>query len=217
MELERLEACRYAASASSASLKSLRLIERALSRMEHSRHQCLIYEGAPSVHLTALASQMKEKLLEGYCCLYFNSPTMVTGMRSYLAAGDVVIEHWIAKGSLVLTSERGHLVDGSFNVDKMMDTLKSAVNSALVAGYKGLWATGDMSWEFGQKKDFSKLLEYERRLEKYFQEQPALSGICQYHVDALPHETLQQAKLTHRSIFINETLSNFNPEYQPLI
>ena len=32
---------------------------------------------------------------------------------------------------------------------------------ALDDGYSGLWATGDMSWEFGPAKDFSMLLEYE--------------------------------------------------------
>jgi MEDS: MEthanogen/methylotroph, DcmR Sensory domain len=80
-------------------------------------------------------------------------------------------------------------------------------------GYEGLWATGDMSWEFGPQKDFSKLLEYETRLEEFFREHPTISGICQYHADTLPREVLSQGLLTHPSIFINETLSRINPHY----
>jgi hypothetical protein len=72
-----------------------------------------------------------------------------------------------------------------------------------------------MSWEFGSKKDFGKLLEYEVRLETYFNQQPHICGICEYRADTLPNEALQQGRLRHRSIFVNETLSRLNPEYVP--
>jgi hypothetical protein len=35
-----------------------------------------------------------------------------------------------------------------------------------------------MTWEFGRARDFSRLLEYERRLEGFFQKHPELEGIC---------------------------------------
>lgn len=180
-----------------------------------SRHQCLIYEGAPSGSLSALAAVIRDKLNANHRCLYLNSPTMVAGMRSYLAAAGVDVQSCIAKGSLVLSSALDHLVDGSFHCEQMMRKLDDAVKQSLNDGYQGLWATGDMSWEFGPDKDFKKLLEYEMNLEKYFREQPCLSGICQYHVDALPREAVQQATLTHQSFFINNTLSRLNPDYLP--
>ena len=80
-------------------------------------------------------------------------------------------------------------------------------------GYAGLWATGDMTWELGPQKDFSKLLEYEWRLEELFQKHPELGGICQYHAETLPHEVLRQGLLTHPLIFVNQTLSRINPHY----
>jgi hypothetical protein len=63
------------------------------------------------------------------------------------------------------------------------------------------------------EKDFSKLLDYEWELEEFLQERPALSGICQYHTDTLPHEVLRQGLLSHQAIFINETLCRLNPHY----
>lgn len=178
-----------------------------------SRHQCLIYEGAPSRHLTSLAALMQQKLNENYRCFYFNSPAMVAGMRSYLAATGIDVVHAAETASLVLSSDLKHLVDGRFDVDRMMSTLKDGLGQALNDGFDGLWATGDMSWEFGPQKDFSKLLDYEWRLEELFRENPALGGVCQYHADSLPREVLRQGLLTHPLIFVNETLSRINPHY----
>jgi hypothetical protein len=33
----------------------------------------------------------------------------------------------------------------------MMGTLEDALEQALVDGYGGLWATGDMNWEMGRE------------------------------------------------------------------
>ena len=47
----------------------------------------------------------------------------------------------------------------------MIATLTDALDQACSDGHDGLWACGDMTWEFGPNRDFSKLLEYEYRLE----------------------------------------------------
>ena len=138
---------------------------------------------------------------------------MVTGMRSYLFAAGIDVTKEIVKGSLVLSSSNAHLVEGRFIVDRMLGMLKEALHQALHDGYQGLFATGDMSREFGPEKDFSKLLEYEWRLEELLQAHPALSGICQYHADTLRPEVLRHGLLTHSSLFINDTLSRLNPHY----
>ncbi|HEY6448157.1 MAG TPA: MEDS domain-containing protein [Acidobacteriaceae bacterium] len=178
-------------------------------------HQCLIYDGAPSRQLPAMAEVLRAKLGQNHRCLYLNSPPMVAGLRSYLAAAGVDVTQELARGSLVLSSEQTHLADGRFEIERMMRTLHSAVIRALLDGYAGLWATGDMTWEMGPERNFSKLLEYEWRLEEFMREHPAMSGICQYHVSTLPREALRHALLSHPAIFLNETLSRINPHYLP--
>jgi hypothetical protein len=115
--------------------------------------------------------------------------------------------------ALVLSSEQTHLEDGLFDIDKMMRTLEQALNQALSDGFAGLWATGDMSWEFGPAKDFSKLLEYEWRLEQFLRDHPQMGGSCNYHVDTLPREVVRRGFLSHHSLLVNETLSLINPLY----
>jgi hypothetical protein len=177
------------------------------------RHQCLIYAGAPSQLLPALAATMRQMLHANYRCLYLNSPAMVAGMSSYLAAQGVDVALERANNRIVLSSEQAQLSDGSFDIEQMIYSLEGAAVQAVRDGHKGLWASGDMMWEFGTEKNLEKLGEYERRLEELFSRQPMLCGICQYHCDLLPPEILRWALLTHRAIFVDETLSRINPYY----
>lgn len=177
------------------------------------RHQCIIYDGSPSRLLPELAAVTRAKLQQNYRCLYLNSEPMVAGMRSYLAAAGVDVAQETAKTSLVLTSARQHLCDGHFDIDRMMQTLGDTLEQALGDGYAGLWATGDMTWEMGPELNYSKLLEYERRLETFFGEHSEISGICQYHTGTLPREAVKKSLLVHPSIFVNQTLSMMNPHY----
>ncbi len=176
------------------------------------RHQCLIYEGSPSRKLSMLAAIIKCKLDEGYRCLYLNSAPMVTGMRSTLAAMDIDVASEIAKARLVMSSEPVS-AGKDFDVELMLCKLEDSLNQALNDGYKGLWASGDMTWEFAPGNDFSKLLEYELRLEELFSKRKELCGICQYHKDTLPQDVMRQSLLAHPHIVINETLSRLNPHY----
>lgn len=158
---------------------------------------------------------IRRKLDEGHRCLYLNSPPMVAGIMACLAAAGIDVESEVAKDRIVLSSESIPSADGGFDVELMLHKLEEALDQALSDGYVGLWATGDMTWEFGSEKNFAKFMEYENRLEQLMQKRPELCGICQYHQDTLPCEVTQQALLTHRMIFINETLSRVSPSYVP--
>jgi len=179
---------------------------------EEHRHQCMIYEGPPSKQLAVIAAIIKRKLDSGYRCLFLNSPTMVAGMASTLAAMglDVTLERETKR--LILSCETVP-AGQSFDPAQMLGMLEAVLDGAIADGYKGLWASGDLTWEFGAGKDFSKLLEYELGLEKLFKRRQQLSGICQYHHDTLPKDVMRQSLLVHPGIVINETLRCINPHY----
>jgi hypothetical protein len=179
------------------------------------RHQCVIYDNSPSLHLQGLALTIIAKLKSKRRCLYLNSPLMVAEMRSTLAALGLDSAAEVKKGALILTSDQSHLVDGKFDVDRMIDMLAALLQQALADGYAGLWATGDMTWEFGHEKNFEKLFEYERRLEAFMKDNPELSGVCQYHKESLPLHAIETATHTHPAMYINDTLSRINPLYRP--
>ncbi len=178
----------------------------------NSRHQCLIYSGAPSHKLPALASVMNQMIADGYRCLYLNSPAMVAGMRSCLAATGMDVAAEIADTRIIFSSETTSEGD-DFDIEAMLQKLEETLDVALKDGYKGLWASGDMTWELGSEKNFEKLVDYECRLEALFHRRKELHGICQYHYDTLPGKAMRNGLLTHPALFINETLSYLNPLY----
>jgi hypothetical protein len=177
------------------------------------RHRCIVYENAPSVHLPVIVAAAAEHLAGNYRCLYLNSPPMIAGMRAQLTAAGVNAQEAVERGALLLSSDSTHLVDGEFDPSQMLKTLSDAVARAQADGYAGLWASGDMLWEFGSEKNLSKLLAYELGLEALFKTQPALSGICQYHRDMLPADAVQVALYTHETVYVNETLARINLHY----
>ena len=177
------------------------------------RHQCLVYHGAPSAHLAGLALLIRKRLDANYRCLYLNSPAMVAGIRAYLTSSGINVTQAIVEKRLILSSGQDHLVDGVFDPGRMLQLLEETHDEALKDGHAGLWASGDMAWEFGPAQNFAALVEYERALERFFQAHPTLSGICQYHADVLPEEVVQDGLTLHPALYINETLSRLNPRY----
>lgn len=135
---------------------------------------------------------------------------MVAGMRSELSAAGLDLEKQTERGALILSSSQEHLVEGKFDTDKMLGLLGDALQKALADGYEGLWAAGDMTWEFGNETNLEKLLDYERRLETFMQSNPALCGVCLYHRDTLPKHAIQTALLTHPTLYLSATLSLLN-------
>jgi len=181
--------------------------------MEQSpRHQCLIYAGLPSEKLPALATTMLRMMGNGYRCLYMNSVAMVEAMKSCLISMGVDVAFHLAEAHLLLSSEAVSTGE-DFDIDRMLQKLEAELDQALKDGYKGLWASGDMTWELGSYKNFDKLVEYEWKLEALFQNRKELHGICQYHQDTLPVEAMRTGLLSHRTVFINDTLSRVNPHY----
>jgi hypothetical protein len=173
----------------------------------------MIYEGAPSRMLPDLVTTIRRNLDDGMRCLYVNSPPMVAGIRCVLYAAGTDVEQVVAKGALILASNHDHLVDGCFAPDHMIESLETAVEQAVADGYAGLYATGDMTWEFGPHQDYSTLLEYEWQLEQLFRRRPELCGLCQYHRDLLPQQAVRDGLVSHGTVFINTTLTRLNPHY----
>ena len=85
---------------------------------------------------------------------------MVAGLRSTLASSGVDVIGEVEKGSLILISDRDHLVEGHFDAERMLRQLAEALQRALNGGYQGLCAIGDMSWEAGFHSSFPALLDY---------------------------------------------------------
>jgi len=165
------------------------------------------------VHLRVIATAFAERLQANERCLYLNSPTMIAGLRSYLAATGTDVAGSVARKQLLLSSEQQTSQSGDFDVDATLAKLEGLLREAITDGYVGLFASGDMLWEFGSERNLDKLLTYEVRLENMLRENPGLHGICQYHRDVLPASVVRAALYTHQTVYLNDTLARINPHY----
>src|SRR5262249_25959752 len=141
---------------------------------------------------------------------------MIAEIQSSLATAGVDVAFELQRSNLILSSARPHLVEGHFEIDEMLQSLKTEFDRAMNDGYAGLWATGDMTWEMGPDQDVMKLLKYEWGLEQFIHSHPQFSGICQYNLNTFPKALLQEAISLHPATFINETLSILNARFTPM-
>lgn len=181
---------------------------------EVSRHKCLIYDGHPSEQLPVIIPLLIDGLLGNRRCLYLGNPEMTELVGAALIARGVDIAGETRRGALILSSDRSHLKGGRFNPREMVEMLEKLIDDAVADGFQGLCATGDMMWEMGSGENFERLLEYEALLEKLFREKP-LIGICQYRRDTVPAQTVRDALLAHRSVYIGNVLNQDNLFYLP--
>jgi hypothetical protein len=178
------------------------------------RHQCFIDHGSPLGHIPMIAAVIKARLEQNHRCLYLNSDQMVAELRSDLEKIGVDVARETANNGLVFCSHLSHLGDDqTFDVDRMIATLEDKLNQALQDGYVGLWASGDVAWEFGPRRDFGQLLQYEMQLEDFVCTHEEISGVCLYHASVLPPDAMQTGHEVHPSFFISETQSRLNPAY----
>jgi signal transduction histidine kinase len=179
-----------------------------------SRHKCLIYDGDPSEQLPVVVPLLMGGLEENWRCLYLGSPSTVGMVDLALSRKGVDTAREQDRGALVLSSDRGHLTDGKFDPEAMIDGLCAAIDGAVRDGFQGLCATGDMRWELGADSNFERLLEYEARLERVFRDKP-LWGICQYHRGLVPAHAIHDALVTHQAAYLGDRLTADNYFYIP--
>ena len=173
----------------------------------------MVYEGAPEKHLKSIAQTLIARLQENRRCVYLNSPAMISAMHRQMYAEGFNVSDHISRGALIMSSERDHLVDGRFDLTLMLKSLRETLRAARKDGFDGLWASGDMTWEFGSENNLDKLEEYERKLDNFVEDHPAMSGVCLYHRATLPPHALATALATHRSVYVSEKRSWWNPWY----
>ena len=182
--------------------------------VEVSRHKCLIYEGHPSEQLPVILPMMIQSLREKQRCIYLGDPEMVQLVQEGLYKKGVNLQEESTRGALLFSSDRDHLKTGHFNPEAMVVMLCQLIDKALSDGFAGLYATGDMRWELGDDKNFDRLREYEARLDLVFRDKP-LAGVCQYHRDTVPVHAIQDALMTHESIYVGHHLNQNNFFYIP--
>jgi PAS domain S-box-containing protein len=175
---------------------SVLALEQAVSRLALRDHLCLIYE-TQAEQFAAVIPFVRMGLERGEQCLYIADESTVDAVFDAMRAHGIDVDVHIRSGALsVVTKREAYLKDGYFDPDGMIRLLTETVGSAKAAGFKGLRATGEMTWALGTERGVDRLIEYETKLNYFFPQNDAVA-ICQYNRGRFPAKTILDIIRTH--------------------
>jgi hypothetical protein len=176
-------------------------------------HVCTLYL-TPEEQLAAALEYIRAGLARGERCFYVCCEHELDQFRAALKQGGIDVETEEARGALLLrTKHDGHLEGGKFDPDKMIALLDAAVKDALSDGFKGLCAAGDMTWVLDGVPGTEKLVEYEARLNRFYESNHAL-GLCLYNLKTISPAMIDHCLATHPFVRIEGPILLSNPFYE---
>ncbi|UCE92238.1 MAG: MEDS domain-containing protein [Methanobacteriota archaeon] len=150
----------------------------------------------------------------GEKCVYIlDSSSREDIVDALMAARD--IQAHLESGQLsFMTSDETYLKGGRFDVGRMLNLVRDNEAKSVSEGYRGLRATGEMTWSCTGAPGADLLAEYEARLNGLYPESDA-SMLCQYYEPSFGHDVLLDVLRTHPMLVMHGELCS-NPYYVPL-
>ena len=188
----------------------------AIQNMQPGDHYCGIYR-TDDDHRAMITEFVREGVVRHEKIVYLVNITSVEQLRATLTAGGIDVAPLIDSGQLViLTAKEAYLQDGQFDPDKMIDLLREETDKALAEGYAALRATGEMTWALAGEPGSERLVEYESRVNKLFNESKKCYGLCQYDRRRFDAEMLVDIVQVHPNVLYGkEGLDNTRMYYVP--
>lgn len=180
-----------------------------INNIQFGDHLCIIYEHEWE-HKTILTPYLKDGLLKKEKVIYINEEHEADIIKQYLTEVGMEVEAYLQTGQLeILSSRETYLTEDRFNPDHMIEMIKSIYSQAIKEGYTGLRISGEMSWFFHNKPGSDRIIEYEAKLNDFFDAHKA-SAICQYNKTRFQSKLLLDVIKTHPYVILGtEFFENF--------
>ncbi|MBI2847127.1 MAG: MEDS domain-containing protein [Chloroflexi bacterium] len=167
----------------------------ALRDLKLGDHVCSIYE--TKEQMVGIVPFIMQGIERSERCLYIADENSVAEVMEAFERQGVNVSALIRSGRLsIITKVESYIREGHFDPDKMISLIRDTAETAVREGYKGLCATGEMTWSLAGHQGSEKLIEYEAKLNYFFPQSRALA-VCQYNADKFPAETLTQMLKVH--------------------
>jgi len=111
----------------------------------------------------------------------------------------------------VVDADQAYCPDGTFNVDRMIETVREAHYRSLREGYAGARIAGEMSWVKRGHPGSENLVEYECRINVLMRTVPT-TAVCQYDAQRFDGATLYDILSVHPMMIVHGQVVR-NPYY----
>jgi len=150
-----------------------------LAQLRSGDHLCYLY-ATEAEHRTVLSLFIEQGLLRTEKVLYFLDYHTADEILTYLRGRVPDLATRVKRGQLAfLNAGETYLPDAHFAPENTINLLRQATFQAQTEGYTALRVTGEMSWALRGLPGSEQLIEYEAKVNQFFEHFPCLA-ICQY-------------------------------------
>ena len=178
---------------------------------EQGTHMCLVFRD--EADRRKIVSRFVESgIAESERVYYFADTVKPTEVVGWLESLDVDVSDAVAASELTVAEALAtYCPDGTFDPDRMLDTLKAAYSSSVDGGYPASRVTGEMSWALRGVPGAEHLIEYEAAINDVVKTHP-ITAMCQYDANRFDGQVIFQALQVHPYMVMNGQLVR-NPYY----
>lgn len=188
-------------------------LEKDIRKLDLGEHLCCIYRDKEE-QLSVLAKFMVFGLENNEKCVYIVDDRTKEEVVEAFEGDGIPVHDYVDSGQFVfLTKRDAYLQDGYFDPDEMIYLLGQLEENAIAQGYKGVRATGEMTWFFSDLPGTERLMEYEFRLNEFLPDSRVI-GLCQYNENRFTPGLLLDVIHTHPKVLLYDELHE-NPYYMP--
>jgi hypothetical protein len=174
-------------------------------------HMCYIYKDEDE-RMETLGKFVKNGLEVGEKVYYFVDTMSIEDMKNKFIELGVSEEDFEKENIKLSGSEETYYPDGSFDADRMLDTVKQVYSEATDKGFS-MRNTGEMTWALKGIPGSEDLMEYESKINILSNDVP-INGICQYDARKFDGATIMDVLAVHPySIVAGQVVKN--PFYTP--
>jgi|GEM_PF-1977137 len=167
-----------------------------ITELKHGDHICGIYD-TDEEHRNVIVPFLRKGLEQNEKLLYILDTRTKDDVITYLKNDDVDVEHYLSNGQLnFLTFADTYVKGGAFDPDRMVSLTSHETQKALDEGYSALRVTSEMSWALRGYPGSERLLEYEIKVDQFFQGKKCIA-LCQYDRRRFAPEIFRTVLLTH--------------------
>ena len=175
-------------------------------KIQPGDHIALFFE-TQREQFDCVSHYLRDGLEQNEFCFYIVSENSIPSMLLELQKLGVDTDSAQDEGALqFVTKEQSYLRHGLFDPDKMISDLKDLLQHALLSGFSGLRASGEMCWALDTPDALLTLRRYEAELHRNFGRQ--MTGLCQYDLRRFDKAIVSDMIRVHPKVIARGRLIN---------
>lgn len=162
-------------------------------------HICSIYRTSAEQYSSVLPFLI-DGLIRHQKCVYVTDERTVTEITDELFHRGFPVSKYISSMQMVFyTKEETYLSHGYFDADHLIATISAGIRDSRIDGYKGVRASGEMTWALNNATTPDKLVAYESQLNAAFPGEH-IDIFCQYNETKFLPDVLTDILRTHPKV-----------------